>query len=123
MLGGTNHAVDEPSQAQSQPSAEDVRAELERLVASLDFDPSARARRLLSYIVEETLAGQADRIKACSVGTEMFERDSRRRQDRTGKIAFATNDPGCPAIRRASSALPFGLAAGWERASCGMGWF
>ena len=36
--------------------------------------PPAR-RRFLRYIVEETLAGRADRIKAYSVGTEVFERD------------------------------------------------
>jgi adenylate cyclase len=73
---GSNHEVDGPSQAQSQPSAEDVRAQLDRLVASPDFDVPARARRFLRYIVEETLAGRSDRIKAYSVGTEVFERDA-----------------------------------------------
>ena len=73
---GTNHGVDGPSKAQSQPSADDVRAQLERLVASPDFDAPARARKFLRYIVEETLAGRADRIKAYSVGTEVFERDA-----------------------------------------------
>ncbi len=71
----SNHGVDGPSQAQSQPTAEEVRAQLDRLVASPDFDAPARARRFLRYIVEETLAGRGDRIKAYSVGTEVFERD------------------------------------------------
>ena len=71
----SNHGVDDPSQAQSQPSTEDVRAQLERLVASADLDLPARARKFLRYIVEETLAGRGDRIKAYSVGTEVFERD------------------------------------------------
>ena len=53
----------------------DVRAQLERLVASPDFDASARARRFLSYVVEETLEGRADRIKAYSIGMEVFGRD------------------------------------------------
>ncbi|GEO19142.1 adenylate cyclase [Microvirga aerophila] len=75
MHNGSNHGVDGPSQAQSQPSAEDVRAQLDRLIASPDLDLPARARRFLRYIVEETLAGRADRIKAYSVGTEVFERD------------------------------------------------
>ena len=75
MHDGSNHAVDGPSQAQSQPSADDVRAQLERLVASPDLDVPARARKFLRYIVEETLAGRGDRIKAYSVGTEVFERD------------------------------------------------
>ena len=73
---GTNHGVDGLSKAQSQPSADDVRAQLERLVASPDFDAPARARKFLRYIVEETLAGRADRIKAYAVGTEVFERDA-----------------------------------------------
>lgn len=76
LHNGTNHGVEGPSQAQSQPSAEDVRAQLERLVTSPDFDAPARARRFLRYIVEETLAGRAERIKAYSVGTEVFERDA-----------------------------------------------
>ncbi len=75
MHDGSNHRVDGPSQAQSQPSAEDVRAQLDRLIASPDFDVPPRARRFLRYIVEETLAGRADRIKAYAVGTEVFERD------------------------------------------------
>ncbi|MDF2688555.1 MAG: adenylate cyclase [Microvirga sp.] len=73
---GSNHGVDGPSQAQSQPSADDVRAQLERLVASPDIDLPPRARRFLRYIVEETLAGRGNRIKAYTVGTEVFERDS-----------------------------------------------
>lgn len=76
MHDGSNHEVDGLSQAQSQPSADDVRAQLERLVASPDLDLPPRARRFLRYIVEETLAGRGNRIKAYSVGTEVFERDS-----------------------------------------------
>ncbi|MET0745712.1 MAG: adenylate cyclase [Microvirga sp.] len=76
MHGGSNHGVDGPSQALLPPSAEDVRAQLDRLVASPDFDVPARGRKFLRYIVEETLAGRADRIKAYSVGIEVFERDA-----------------------------------------------
>ena len=73
MLDGSNHGVDGPSQAQSQPSTDEVRAELERLLASLDLP--ARGRKFLRYVVEETLAGRADRIKAYSAGTVVFGRD------------------------------------------------
>jgi TolB-like protein/tetratricopeptide (TPR) repeat protein len=75
MFDGSNHVVDGPSQAQSPPSAEDVRAQLTRLIASPDLDVPARARKFLTYIVEETLAGRAHRIKAYSVGMEVFGRD------------------------------------------------
>ena len=62
MLDGNNPPVGAPSQAQLQPSADDVRAQLERLLASPDLDLPGRARKFLRYIVEETLAGRADRI-------------------------------------------------------------
>src|SRR5215212_115510 len=76
MPRGSNDVVDGPSKAQSQPSAEDVRAELERLLASPDLDLPPRGRKFLRYIVDETLAGRAERIKAYTVGTDVFERDS-----------------------------------------------
>ena len=74
MHGDSGLVVGGPPNAQSPPSAADVRAQLERLLASPDFDVPARARRFLSYVVEETLAGRADRIKAYTVGTQVFAR-------------------------------------------------
>jgi adenylate cyclase len=58
------------------PPAESVRAELDRIVASPDFTASERARRFLRYVVEETLGGRSERIKAYSVAIEVFGRDS-----------------------------------------------
>ena len=75
MHGDSGLIVGGPPNAQSPPSAEDVRAQLDRLLASPDFDVPARARRFLRYVVEETLAGRGDRIKAYSVGMEVFGRD------------------------------------------------
>ncbi len=74
MLGGSDGTVGASPQAQSPPAAEDVRAQLAILLASPDLDAPARARRFLRYVVEETLAGRADRIKAYAIGTEVFER-------------------------------------------------
>ncbi|MBJ6126926.1 adenylate cyclase [Microvirga sp. BT325] len=76
MLGGGDGTVSASPQAQSPPAAEDVRAQLDRLLASPDLDAPARARRFLRYVVEETLAGRAERIKAYAIGTEVFERSS-----------------------------------------------
>jgi adenylate cyclase len=44
------------------------------MLASEDFDASERNRKFLTYVVEETLAGRADRIKAYSVATSAFGR-------------------------------------------------
>jgi adenylate cyclase len=57
-------------------TADAIRAELARVLASPSFDASERNRRFLSYLVEETLAGRAGRIKAYSIATLVFHRDT-----------------------------------------------
>src|SRR5215831_10779775 len=52
-----------------------VRAQLQRIIASSQFDASPRNRRFLQYVVEETLADRAERIKGYSIATEVFGRD------------------------------------------------
>ena len=76
MLGDSDGTVGASPQAQSQPAADAVRAQLALLLASPDLDAPPRARRFLRYVVEETLAGRADRIKAYAIGTEVFERSA-----------------------------------------------
>ncbi len=53
---------------------EQVRNALARILSSEGFSASARNRRLLNYVVDETLAGRADRIKAYTLATVVFER-------------------------------------------------
>jgi len=57
-------------------NAASVREALERILASPDFDASARNRRFLEYIVEETLAGRADRLKGLTIAIDVFGRDA-----------------------------------------------
>lgn len=57
------------------PSADDVRAALERLLSSARFQASERRRAFLRYIVEETLAGRADRLKGYAIAVTIFGRD------------------------------------------------
>ncbi|MER8484170.1 hypothetical protein [Mesorhizobium sp. M1322] len=54
---------------------EDCRAQLVLILNSADFDATGRERRFLSHVVEETLAGRGDRIKAYSIAVEVFGRD------------------------------------------------
>ena len=56
-------------------SADAVRAELQRILASPHFDASERNRNFLAYVVEEALAGRAERIKAYAIATAVFGRD------------------------------------------------
>jgi adenylate cyclase len=53
-----------------------VREELRRILAADDFDASDRNREFLRYVVEETLSGRADRIKAYNIATSVFGRNA-----------------------------------------------
>ena len=52
-----------------------VLEQLRRLLDSKEFDASERNRRFLRYVVEETLAGRSERIKAYNIATTVFDRD------------------------------------------------
>lgn len=52
-----------------------VRAQLEDILSSDGFDASDRNRRFFRYVVEESLAGRTDRIKAYTIATVVFGRD------------------------------------------------
>jgi TolB-like protein/Tfp pilus assembly protein PilF len=56
--------------------AGDCRLQLDRILKSADFEATARERRFLSHVVEESLAGRGDRIKAYSIAVEVFGRDA-----------------------------------------------
>ena len=48
---------------------------LQRVLASRDFVNSERKQRFLKFVVQETLAGRAERIKAYSIALAAFDRD------------------------------------------------
>jgi adenylate cyclase len=58
------------------PSATEMRAQLARIIASPEFVVPERARSFLRYVVEETLAGHADRLKGYTIAVTVFERDA-----------------------------------------------
>ena len=55
----------------------DVRAELDRILATKGFSSAGRLSKLLRYVVEKTLAGETDQLKEYAVGIEVFERDDK----------------------------------------------
>jgi adenylate cyclase len=57
-----------------EPSALEVRAELERILASRCFEQAARSSKFLQFVVEQTLAGQGDRLKGYTIAIEVFGR-------------------------------------------------
>lgn len=58
------------------PVAGACRAQLDRILASPDFQATDRDRRFLAHVVDEALAGRSDRIKAYSIALEVFGRDA-----------------------------------------------
>jgi TolB-like protein len=56
-------------------SPEEVRGQLQRILESPAFEASERRRRFLCYIVDEALAGRADRLKGYAIATAVFDRD------------------------------------------------
>ena len=52
-----------------------IRAQLGHILASRAFDASRRNRAFLRFVVEESLAGRAGRIKAYTIATSVLGRD------------------------------------------------
>src|SRR5579863_5951083 len=51
---------------------EGARAQIERLLLSKTFETSEAHRRLLAYLAEKSLSGEADRLKEYAVGVDAF---------------------------------------------------
>ncbi|HYG84753.1 MAG TPA: tetratricopeptide repeat protein [Azospirillum sp.] len=65
-----------PFAADGSISSQRIQDALEHVLGSRDFRSSERKRRFLQFIVQETLAGRADRIKAYAVALAVFDRDA-----------------------------------------------
>jgi serine/threonine-protein kinase len=57
------------------PAADEVRAQLARILDSKIFVQSERLRRFLSVTVEHALAGQSEGLKEYALGRDVFDRD------------------------------------------------
>ncbi|HEY7670991.1 MAG TPA: hypothetical protein VIC71_02155, partial [Gammaproteobacteria bacterium] len=58
----------------TQPSPEECRAALERILGSRVFEQAGRASEFLRFVVEETLAGRGDRLKGYAIAVEVFDK-------------------------------------------------
>jgi adenylate cyclase len=57
------------------PNADEVRRQLDRLLASPYFANAGRISRFLRFVVEQSLAGNGERLKEYVIGVEVFDRD------------------------------------------------
>lgn len=71
-----SHALSKDAPTARTPTESEIREQLARIRSSSAFDAPERAKRFLTYVVEEALHGRADRIKAYSIAIEVFGRDA-----------------------------------------------
>jgi tetratricopeptide (TPR) repeat protein len=57
------------------PTPDEVRSQVERMIASDDFRRSPQLGAFLRFVVEAVLHGKSDRIKAYTIGVEVLRRD------------------------------------------------
>lgn len=100
--------MDEKMSAEGEePSPGDVLSALQALVGSDALRISERNRRFLSFVVTQTIEGRADRIKAYSIGVDVFGRDD-------------SFDPTVdPIVRIEATRLRSALTAYYDGAGCG----
>ncbi len=79
------------------PSPDDIRGQLERILASDDFIATERGRGLLRFLVDETLAGRSQYLKAFTLAQAIFNRS---------EYFDAQNDP---CVRIAASKLRYAI--------------
>ena len=58
------------------PTGDDVRRQLDRLLASSGFANAGRMSLFLRFVVEQSLAGEGERLKEYVIGVEVFDRDA-----------------------------------------------
>jgi hypothetical protein len=59
------------------PTPDEVRAQIDRMTASDEFNRSPQLGAFLRFVVEEVLQGKSDRIKAYTIGVDVLRRDAK----------------------------------------------
>lgn len=72
---GVEQGPGERRDADDQLTPDEVRGQLQRILDSTAFEASERRRCFLRYVVDESLAGRADRLKGYAIATAVFDRD------------------------------------------------
>ncbi|MGE5482859.1 MAG: hypothetical protein ACM3VX_08160 [Bacteroidota bacterium] len=74
VKGARKAEASQPLEAEEIP-AQQVREQLQRILASERFAHSDRLRRFLHHVVEETLSGRQNQLKEYTIGIAVFDRD------------------------------------------------
>ena len=73
-----NKGVSRNDAVSAQPTsitADEIRAQLARMLSYAELKNSPRLQAFLQYVVEETLAGRANRIKGFAIGQAVYGGD------------------------------------------------
>ena len=60
--------------AEIETSEDEILRQLERIFDDAEFEASTRRRKMLAFVVSETLAGRENRLKATTIAMEVFGR-------------------------------------------------
>ena len=74
VVGAAPVAPPRPASRSNRSQHGRVRAELDRIVSSADFEASPRSHAFLRFVVEETLAGQGDALTQAAIAIRVFGR-------------------------------------------------
>jgi hypothetical protein len=74
MMASHSGSYTGDSRLEGRPRADDVRQELGRIVRSAAFRDAFRLTSFLTFVVETTLAGRGDRLKAYTIAVEALGR-------------------------------------------------
>jgi adenylate cyclase len=69
-----SHSATDKPRPSGHPSGEEVSAELDRVLRSQCFEQAGRSQEFLRFVVEQALAGAADRLKGYTIAIEVFRR-------------------------------------------------
>ncbi|TCU32641.1 adenylate cyclase [Rhizobium azibense] len=70
-----------PPLSRPAPTPDDIRSQLDLIIASPEFPRVGRSAAFLIYVTEETLAGRAKRIKGYTIAVDVFKRNEGFKQD------------------------------------------
>jgi hypothetical protein len=64
----------QPQESPTKPRDKEIRTELDRVLQSQIFEQAGRSTEFLRYVVEEALAGRAERLKGYTIAVAVFDR-------------------------------------------------
>ena len=75
-LGALMQTMRADAEGVAGPKPQEIRDELERILSSAEFHAPGRGRRFLEFVVEETLAGRSESLKAYTIAQDVFAREA-----------------------------------------------